>query len=398
MKLSLFFDANIADGGSYHHCLKTIEIFKKIKIDNLNISLIVAHKKKEFINKKNLNILNYNIDIFDRLFFLLYSSNLFRILLKRFKVKNKFEKFLYKNKIDLVYFISNSRFSIFCNNINFCTYIYEIHHLFRPDLPEYKTWHDFDLRENVLINSIKKSSIIFVDTNKKKKDLVKYYNCYEEKIKVIPLISNLIIDKKKISKIANQKKRKLGLKKKYFFYPAQYWAHKNHKYLIDTMKILVQKHKFKDLFIFTGQKKGNFTYLNNLVLRNNLSKYIKFFDYLTNDDVINLYKNCEGLIMPTLIGNSCLPLYEAFYYRAKVFYTKNLLDNSLKKFVTEFNIDDPNDLVKKIINCNYQKLNFKRNLAYSYVIKNLNEQSIEKKYKNIFEKYIYQTNIYNDLD
>jgi hypothetical protein len=338
MKLSLFFDANIADGGSYHHCLKTVEIFKKIKIDNLNISLIVTHKKKEFLNKKNLDILNYNIDIFDRLFFLLYSSNLFRILLKRFKIKNKFEKFLYKNKIDLVYFISNSRFSIFCNNINFCTYIYEIHHLFRPDLPEYKTWHDFDLRENVLINSIKKSSIIFVDTNKKKKDLVKYYNCYEEKI------------------------------------------------------------KFKDLFIFTGQKKGNFTYLNNLVLKNNLSKYIKFFDYLTNDDVINLYKNCEGLIMPTLIGNSCLPLYEAFYYRAKVFYTKNLLDNSLKKLVTEFNIDDPNDLVKKIINCNNRKLNFRRNLAYNYVIKNINEQSIENKYKSIFEKYIYQTNIYNNLD
>ena len=47
----------------------------------------------------------------------------------------------------------------FCDNINFISYIYEIHHLIRPDLPEYKGWHDFDLRELITINTIKKMKL-----------------------------------------------------------------------------------------------------------------------------------------------------------------------------------------------------------------------------------------------
>ena len=42
MRLSLFFDVSISDGGSHHYCLKTIEIFKK---NNLKYPLIITNKK-----------------------------------------------------------------------------------------------------------------------------------------------------------------------------------------------------------------------------------------------------------------------------------------------------------------------------------------------------------------
>ena len=73
-------------------------------------------------------------------------------------------------------------FSLFCNNIDYVTYIYEFHHLSRPDLPEYKEWSDFDFREELLDTNIRKSLLLIVDTQKKGKDLIKYYNCFEDKI------------------------------------------------------------------------------------------------------------------------------------------------------------------------------------------------------------------------
>ena len=75
---------------------------------------------------------------------------------------------------------SNKRISLFCNNINYVTYIYEFHHLSRPDLPEYKGWSDFDFREELLETNIKKSLSLIVDTQKKGKDLeLKKHNLYK---------------------------------------------------------------------------------------------------------------------------------------------------------------------------------------------------------------------------
>ena len=51
---------------------------------------------------------------------------------------------------------------------------------------------------------------------------------------------------------------KLPSNKKIIFYPAQFWAHKNHKYIIDAAEILKNENNTKFLFVFCGGNKGNF--------------------------------------------------------------------------------------------------------------------------------------------
>ena len=63
--------------------------------------------------------------------------------------------------------------------------------------------------------------------------------------------------------------------------------------------------------------------------------------------------------MPSLIGYSSLPLYEAFFFKKPVFYTKNLLEENLKVLVTEIDIDDVNSLANEIINFQKNKTNLK---------------------------------------
>ena len=66
---------------------------------------------------------------------------------------------------------------------------------------------------------------------------------------------------------------KIGLKKAIiFFYPAQFWPHKNHMYLIDTAKICTKKHNFK--FIFCGSKKSNYNYIINQIKSKKIFKTI----------------------------------------------------------------------------------------------------------------------------
>ena len=394
MKIAIIVAESKHGGSSYHHSLKTYKILSDIKEFEFNFITIDS---KNDVNSHDNKKMNYNISFLDRLFFLFYSSNIFKSLLKKLSIKNKFQQFIEKKKIDLIIFLGCSRLSIFCDKIDYATYVYEFHHLFRPDLPEYKGWTDFDFRENILKKNIKQSIALIVDTEKKAEHLIKYYNCYEKKINVIPLTPNITNSKDHRLELCSPKiKSFINSSEEFFFYPAQYWPHKNHYYILMAIQTLNKKYKKTVNFVFTGYKKHNFDYLNKKVKEFDLGDQVKFFEYLSENEIKILYQNCKGLIMPSLVGYSSLPLYESFYFEKPIFYTKDLLDNSLRKFVNEIDLENPNNLAREIndFDKNTNNINEKIILAKKYFIENLSDEKIKSKYLNFFNKIKYQTKIY----
>lgn len=394
MKIAIIGEQSKKSGGSYHQSLKTYGLLSKIKEFEfifLNINL------KNESNQKNARSINYNINFIDRLFFLFNSSKILKLFLKKFNIQNKFETFIKKEKIDLILFLGCTRLAEFCDKINYVTYIYEFHHIFRPDLPEYKEWADFDFRETLLNTNVKKSVSLIVDTEKKKDGIVKYYNCHKEKINVIPLSSNISVANKQVTKFDVEQINNWDAENNnFFFYPAQYWSHKNHFYILEAIKTLNSKYNKKTKFFFAGHRKNNFNYIKKKIDELNLIDQVVCLEYLSDEEIRNLYKNCKALVMPSLIGYSSLPLYEAFYYKKPVFYTAGLLDKSLKEFVTEIDIENPENLAEEINNIedNIEKINRKKIKAYEYFIKNLSDEKIKTYYTNLFLKIKKQMKIY----
>ena len=394
MKIAIVGEQNNKGGGSYHQSLKSYKLLSDIKEFEFKLINITSKNKS---NKKIAQSINYNVNFIDKLFFLFNSSKTLKSLLKKFNIHNKFEKFIQKEKVDLILFLGCSRLAEFCDRINYITYIYEFHHIFRPDLPEYKEWTDFDFREGLLNTNIKKSISLIVDTEKKKNDIVKYYNCHKEKIKVIPLSSNISISNEQNTKLDLEKiKYWVGENNEFFFYPAQYWSHKNHYYILEAIKALNKKYNKKTKFVFTGHKKNNFGYIKKKIDELNLVDQVACLEYLNDEEIRILYKNCKALVMPSLIGYSSLPLYEAFYYKKPIFYTLGLLDESLREFVTEIDIENPENLADEINNLedNKEKINKKIINAHEYFIKNLSDGKIKNYYTNFFIKIKKQMKLY----
>ena len=127
-----------------------------------------------------------------------------------------------------------------------------------------------------------------------------------------------------------------------------------------------------------------------------LNDQVVCLEYLGDEEIRNLYRNCKALVMPSLIGYSSLPLYEAFYYKKPVFYTLGLLDDSLKEFVTEINIENPENLAEEINNLenNIEKINKKKLNAYEYFIKNLSDEKIKNYYTDFFMEIKKQMKLY----
>ncbi len=387
MKIGIFFESSPREGGAFHTNLNIVNIFNEYNNDDLDITYIVRSKEIEkILISKGCKCLFFEQDIFFRTQNFLSLSKFFSSLIKKLGISNKFEKILKLNKFELIYFNSPTLYSTYLNEIPFVMNIYEMQHKTDNYFPEYRVkGHSLDTRDLIINNAISKAFKIIVATNKDKRLLKELYNSVDKNVEIQPYVPQLPNLYENDFKNVNFKeifsKYKIN-KKNIFFYPAQFWSHKNHKFIIDAALELV-KNNIKDfLFIFTGHDKGNKNYIIKLIKENKLEDNFLMLDYVDNKELISLYINSDALIMPTFVGHSTLPLYEAFYFNLPVFFTKGLLDDELKKHVYEIDIFNPQNFLNSFNEFNKEK--------------NINKDKI-KSGKNFYEKNCNKINLFQNL-
>jgi len=92
--------------------------------------------------------------------------------------------------------------------------------------------------------------------------------------------------------------------------------------------------------------------------------------------------------MPTTGGPTNLPLYESFFFKKPIFYTKDLLnDENLKKAIIEIDIKDPIDFVNKLLNIDNLDLDKIKSYAYDYYLKVCDKEIYKKNYKSILKDF-----------
>ena len=89
------------------------------------------------------------------------------------------------------------------------------------------------------------------------------------------------------------------LKINLFFYPAQFWPHKNHIYIL---KYLFFRKKYKVLIdaVFAGGDKGNKENVNELYANKlGIGEGVIFTGFVTNLELFAFYKMSLALVVPT---------------------------------------------------------------------------------------------------
>jgi glycosyltransferase involved in cell wall biosynthesis len=352
MKVAIFFEANNFSGGVYNLSMSTINSLNNKELSDIDLNIVTT----TFSNIKKLRSVDAKSEFFPshklaERFNRLNKIKLFNFIFKKFKIINPFEKFIKKNNYDLIFFLSPSKYIEYSGETNFIVNLFDFNHRIENSFPEYRSKNNIEEIDDIITTSAKKAYKIFVNTDEAKKDLQNLYNCHSSKILILPYGSslvNLYESKNNITSFLNIfKKLEVSKTKNIFFYPAQFWPHKNHKYLIDAAKIL-DANNIEFRFIFCGSKKINYDYIVNQIKLNNLNDKIFIYDYLDDDQVVALYLNCLAVVVPTYVGRSSLPLLESFYFKKTIFYSKDILDPALEKFVNAFDLKNPHDLAHKI--------------------------------------------------
>ena len=324
-KIAIIFDQEVQSGGGFQQGLNASLLASKInkKIANIHFFHTKNSIKDNLIKngiKSNLIKLNF----YQKIYLYIKTTDKYRILYKLIRLIfdfNFFQSFLISRKVDLVYFISPSRFVLDLNELNFIYTVWDLCHLEQIEFPEIKSKNEYENRELRLKYALPRAISIIVDSEYGKRNLSFRYNIDLKRVVVIPFeplkdIKEGKYNKKKLIDTHN----KYNIKDEYIFYPAQFWPHKNHIYILKSIYILEKKYDIHMNAIFAGGDKGNQRNLISYSKKLNIEDRIKFVGFISNKELISHYKNSLALVMPTFFGPTNIPPLEGFKLGTPVIY------------------------------------------------------------------------------
>ena len=302
INVGVIIDITPESGGKLHMTISMCKYLKKIKEYNF-VYITTFKESKKILNKK----IGTKILVFNKIELKVKILNKLKNLFSFLPIQYPFEKFLRKNSINSVFFLDPSPLINHFKNINFIYTIFDLEHRKLLNLPEFdkKTSLKRDKDYKIACNNCSK---LVVGTKKIKSQVSKIYNINLNKIYELRFPPPITELPKKL------KFKKINMNGDYLLYPAQFWAHKNHIYIVNAINYLKKIKKLDFKVVFTGYDKGNLHEIENLIKNFNLQESFLIFNYVDDHTLRDLYKNCLAVIIPTKVAPHTFPLYEAFFF------------------------------------------------------------------------------------
>jgi len=289
------------------------------------------------------------------------------IIRRVFTIGINLNKAAKQKKIDLIYFLGPySYWREIENNFPFIFTIHDIGYYELSFFPEY-SGKEFWRREKIYREGAIRSYKLIVDSEITKKKLIEYFGLPKEKI-----ITKKFATKKHLIKATRKLPRAWG-EKKFVIYPAQFWAHKNHIYLIEALALSLEK-GLEIHIVLTGGDMGNMRHVRDMVEHRGLSEYIHFFGFVSDRELMGLYEDAIAMVMPTYLSTTNIPPLEAFTKKLPVLYPHDNItgvDEYLRSNTIPLDLNDPKSMyigLKKIIS-NSTEICQKVDAAYNQTIK-----------------------------
>ena len=327
-------------GGGFSYYNKLITHIDNYTFDhNLEI-VFVSTKQTERLNKRKIVIgkIGFAANLLYKLIRRMpYSKLRYTLIDKLFQNKTRT---LLKEKVDILYYPIQAQQHI--PHYPFIATNWDIAHLTTYPFPEFLKDDDFFRRDTWYRTHISQALMIFVESEAGKNEFINLMNFDEQRVKVVPLFASNTTE----IQVSDNEDLLSGWglsKQQYFFYPAQFWAHKNHYNLISAFKNVEKKFPSLKL-VLTGSDKGNLHYIKQLVNELQLSLKVLFLGFVSDRDLSILYSNALALVMPSLLGPTNMPLLEARELNCPVLCSKHkghmemLKDGAL--YFDPLNIDD----------------------------------------------------------
>ena len=209
-----------------------------------------------------------------------------------------------KEKIDLYWFAVPVLESI---STPYIYSLWDIGHRLVPEFPEMRSsvW-DWNLRELTYQTMLPRATYVLTGNEQGKREILDNYPVPEDKIRIVefPITDQVSED---------EKKPEFCFPEKFFFYPAQFWGHKNHIVIIEALKALKEKNNQDVGVIFSGSDHFCKKHIEEMAEKYGVKENVIFAGFISSGELKYLYTHAVALIYPSLLGPNNLPPIEAAY-------------------------------------------------------------------------------------
>ena len=354
MKVIAILENTITVGGGFNQGLNAILQMKKICERHFEFEVFTTNVENiKHLKKIGLNSVWVKFSLVDRLISLISLSPGWSFIQKYLRIIGPFEKSLTKHNVDLVYFLTQSSSPATLNRLNYITTAFDLSHRDTPEFPEVGHSREFHARERQFQTNRSRAVGGVTVSEQFSDSFSRRYGIDRNRLLSMPmgpspfLSADISVDKSLVLKTYD-------LEEGYFFYPAQFWAHKNHIRILEALLLLREKgYEFK--VVFAGGDKGNRTYVERFVTQHSLGGQVRFLGFVPSEHMRGLYEGCVAVTMPTYFGPTNLPPLEAWMIGKPLIYSSHLIDDVGEAAIC-VNPDDPGELAAAMNACDNSRI------------------------------------------
>lgn len=323
MKIAVILESAAIDGGGGHQGLSATK--QLLQLSNGQFEVIATTSVPENVIKlqqAGLRAILVKNTWRDRGLLWLAMSPWGRRLGERLKWIGGLERALEREQVDIAYFAAPSWRTLTLQRINYITTVWDLCHRDTPEFPEVRSFNTFHGREFANANTLPAALLVIADSATLADRIARRYGVDRERILAMPFSAAPFVEATE-SRTVDDVLRAHGLDAGYFFYPAQFWPHKNHVRIIQALA-LMKAEGAQPVVVFAGGDKGNQTHIAELAAQLGVARQVRFLGFVPDGDMRGLYEGCATVVMPTYFGPTNLPPLECWALGRPLIYSREL--------------------------------------------------------------------------
>ena len=327
MKLVAILEDDAASAGGFNQALNAIMQMRDLCADRYEFEVMTTRELNVgALRKVGIKAEVFAFSVADKLFSYFASSSLWHAAQIRLKLIAPFERALMKRGCDLVYFVTPAARPSMLQRLNYVATVWDLCHRDAPEFPEVHESAEFQARERHYRNALPSAFAIITDSEALANAISRRYGIDPERLLPVPFAPASFL-----SEVTSAAKSavlgKYGLEEGYFFYPAQFWAHKNHIRILQALLLLNSRgHRLR--VAFAGGDQGNRPHIEGFVEANALRDQVHFLGFVPTEDMRGLYEGCRAVVMPTYFGPTNIPPLEAWLMGKPLIYSSQFGDQA----------------------------------------------------------------------
>ena len=223
-------------------------------------------------------------------------------------VRTPLERRLARDQIDLVWFPTY----VEDVSLPFVCQVFDLEHRLKPWFPEVSVDGEWEHRDRHYRRYLPKATRVIVAGETGREQVVRFFGVAPENC--LPLkhpTPDFALAAANRAPVPVERIRARGIEPPYLLYPGQFWAHKNHAALLDTLTELRSRGEQLSL-VLVGSDKGQRGYVQAQIRERSLEDAVHILGYVDEDELVGLYQHAHALVYLSRFGPENLPPLEAF--------------------------------------------------------------------------------------